>query len=46
MPGPHDDDSAALYTATQLRELDHTAIEEAGIPGYTLISQQGRGSAK
>jgi NAD(P)H-hydrate epimerase len=31
----------ALYTAAQVRELDHIAIEEAGIPGYTLMSRAG-----
>jgi hydroxyethylthiazole kinase-like uncharacterized protein yjeF len=30
-----------LYTAEQMRELDRTAIEEAGIPGYTLMSRAG-----
>ena len=30
-----------LYTAAQVRELDRTAIEEAGIPGYTLMSRAG-----
>jgi hydroxyethylthiazole kinase-like uncharacterized protein yjeF len=30
-----------LYTAGQVRELDRTAIEEAGIPGYTLMSRAG-----
>jgi ADP-dependent NAD(P)H-hydrate dehydratase / NAD(P)H-hydrate epimerase len=30
-----------LYTATQVRELDRTAIEVAGIPGYTLMSRAG-----
>ena len=30
-----------LYTAEQVRELDRTAIEEAGIPGYTLMSRAG-----
>jgi len=31
----------ALYTAEQVRELDRTAIEEAGTPGYTLMSRAG-----
>jgi NAD(P)H-hydrate epimerase len=30
-----------LYTAAQVRELDRAAIEEAGIPGYTLMSRAG-----
>jgi NAD(P)H-hydrate epimerase len=30
-----------LYTAAQVRELDRIAIEEAGIPGYTLMSRAG-----
>jgi hydroxyethylthiazole kinase-like uncharacterized protein yjeF len=30
-----------LYTAEQVRELDRTAIEEAGIPGYALMSRAG-----
>jgi hydroxyethylthiazole kinase-like uncharacterized protein yjeF len=33
-----------LYTAAQVRELDRTAIEEAGIPGYTLMSRAGKAS--
>lgn len=28
-----------LYTAEQVRELDRLAIEEAGIPGYTLMTR-------
>jgi hypothetical protein len=31
----------SLYTAEQVRELDRLAIEEAGIPGYTLMSRAG-----
>ena len=31
----------ALYTAEQVRELDRLAIQEAGIPGYTLMSRAG-----
>lgn len=31
----------SLYTATQVRELDRIAIEEQGIPGYTLMSRAG-----
>jgi NAD(P)H-hydrate epimerase len=30
-----------LYTAEQVRELDRLAIEEAGIPGYALMSRAG-----
>jgi len=30
-----------LYTAEQVRELDRLAIEEARIPGYTLMSRAG-----
>ena len=30
-----------LFTAAQVRELDRTAIEEAGIPGYTLMTRAG-----
>ena len=33
--------TAALYTAAQVRELDRLAIEEAGIPGYTLMCRAG-----
>ena len=31
----------SLYTAEQVRELDRLAIEEAAIPGYTLMSRAG-----
>lgn len=31
----------ALYTAAQVRELDRIAIEQQGIPGYTLMSRAG-----
>jgi hydroxyethylthiazole kinase-like uncharacterized protein yjeF len=31
----------SLYTAAQVRELDRIAIEEQGIPGYTLMSRAG-----
>ncbi len=31
----------ALYRAVQVRELDRIAIEEHGIPGYTLMSRAG-----
>ncbi|MGD2136842.1 MAG: NAD(P)H-hydrate dehydratase [Gammaproteobacteria bacterium] len=30
-----------LFTAAQVRELDRIAIEESGIPGYTLMSRAG-----
>ena len=30
-----------LYSAAQVRELDRLAIEEAGIPGYTLMTRAG-----
>jgi NAD(P)H-hydrate epimerase len=30
-----------LYRAVQVRELDRIAIEERGIPGYTLMSRAG-----
>ena len=30
-----------LYTASQVRELDRLAIEEAGIPGYSLMKKAG-----
>ncbi len=31
----------ALYTAAQVRELDRRAIEDAGIPGYELMTRAG-----
>lgn len=31
----------ALYRAAQVRELDRIAIEDRGIPGYTLMSRAG-----
>jgi len=34
-------DPLLLYTAAQTRELDRIAIEEAGIPGYTLMTRAG-----
>ncbi len=33
---------AELYRAAQVRELDRLAIEERGIPGYTLMSRAGQ----
>jgi len=38
---PMPDRALPLYTAAQVRELDHLAIEEAGIPGYTLMTRAG-----
>jgi len=38
---PLPDRALPLYTAAQVRELDRLAIEEAGIPGYTLMSRAG-----
>lgn len=32
----------SLYTADQVRELDRLAIEEEGIPGYTLMQRAGQ----
>ena len=32
---------AELYRAAQVRELDRIAIEEHGIPGYTLMQRAG-----
>ena len=31
----------ALYRAAQVRELDRIAIQERGIPGYTLMNRAG-----
>ena len=31
-----------LYTAAQVRQLDRRAIEQAGIPGYSLMSRAGK----
>jgi NAD(P)H-hydrate epimerase len=31
-----------VYTAAQVRQLDHTAIHDAGIPAYTLMSRAGQ----
>ena len=31
-----------LYTAAQVRQLDRRAIEQVGIPGYTLMSRAGK----
>jgi len=33
--------SYPLYTTAQVRELDRLAIEDAGIPGYTLMTRAG-----
>jgi len=35
------ENSHPLYTTAQVRELDRLAIEEAGIPGYTLMTRAG-----
>ena len=35
-----------LYRAAQVRELDRIAIEERGIPGYTLMSRAGEAAFK
>ncbi len=32
---------SSLYTAARVRELDRIAIEEAGIPGYILMTRAG-----
>jgi len=37
----HHEISHPLYTTAQVRELDRLAIEEAGIPGYTLMTRAG-----
>jgi NAD(P)H-hydrate epimerase len=34
-------DSAGIYTARQVRELDRCAIERFGIPGYELMTRAG-----
>lgn len=31
-----------LYTAAQVRQLDHIAIQQAGIPAYTLMTRAGQ----
>ena len=31
-----------VYTAAQVRELDRVAIQEQGIPGYTLMTRAGQ----
>lgn len=35
-----------LYTADEVRRLDHRAITELGIPGATLMENAGRGAAE
>ena len=35
-----------LYRAAQVRELDRIAIEERGVPGYTLMSRAGEAAFK
>lgn len=32
----------ALYTAAQVRALEHTAMQDHGIPGYALMERAGR----
>jgi hydroxyethylthiazole kinase-like uncharacterized protein yjeF len=38
---PEPDRAQPLYTAAQVRELDRRTIEDAGIPGYTLMTRAG-----
>lgn len=33
-----------IYTVASVREIDRTAIEDAGIPGYTLMTRAGSAS--
>ena len=35
-----------LYRAAQVRKLDRIAIEDRGIPGYTLMSRAGEAAFK
>ncbi len=35
-----------VFTAEEMRRLDHRAIEELGIPGATLMESAGRGAAE
>ncbi len=39
---PVDDLPIALYRAEQVRELDRLAIEQQGIPGFTLMRRAGK----
>lgn len=34
--------NSKLYTAAQVREMDHCAIQDHGIPGYELMQRAGR----
>ncbi|MGQ0697911.1 MAG: NAD(P)H-hydrate dehydratase [Panacagrimonas sp.] len=43
-PGAGDHHRSGLYSAAQVRELDRRAIEQAGIPGYTLMQRAARAS--
>src|SRR5690606_21578262 len=36
--------SDRLYSAEQVRRLDHIAITELGIPGHELMARAGRGA--
>jgi hydroxyethylthiazole kinase-like uncharacterized protein yjeF len=36
--------AGALYTASQVRELDRRAINDLGVPGFELMSRAGRGT--
>lgn len=36
------DIEASVYSPTQVREMDRIAIEELGIPGYTLMERAGQ----
>ncbi|WP_163831744.1 NAD(P)H-hydrate dehydratase [Spartinivicinus ruber] len=38
--------SQPLYTAEQVRQLDHYAIHQQGIPGYTLMERAGKATFK
>src|SRR5580658_6063102 len=37
---------AALYSAAQVRALDAHAIEELGVPGYTLMKRAGEAALR
>lgn len=41
MKGVRDSLPSAVYTAEQVRAIDHVAIEEHGIPGYELMCRAG-----
>ncbi|MEE8342917.1 MAG: NAD(P)H-hydrate dehydratase [Gammaproteobacteria bacterium] len=38
-----EENTLPLYSTAQVRELDRVAIEEFGIPGYTLMTRAGAG---